>query len=119
MLLIAGVLYYFDEAEVKKLFNEIHIYLPSSEIIFDYASRLGVKLSNEQVIKRGGMNESAFLKWGIDDIYEIENWYSFIKVKSNMAMYKEHKKNYPVTMRIGMNIADRLKVMSLAHIRVT
>ena len=119
MLLIAGVLYYFDEAEVKKLFNEIHTYLPAVEIIFDHASKLGIKLSNEQVIKRGGMNESAYLKWGIDDIYEIENWYSFIKVKSNMTMYKEHKKNYPVTMRIGMNIADRLKVMSLAHIQIT
>jgi len=33
-------------------------------------------------------------------------------------MYKEHKKNYPMTMRIGMNIADRLKVMSLAHIQI-
>jgi O-methyltransferase involved in polyketide biosynthesis len=119
MLLIAGVLYYFDEAEVKKLFNEIHMYLPAAEIIFDHASRLGIKLSNEQVIKRGGMNESAYLKWGIDNIYEIENWHSFIKVKSNMTMYKEHKKNYPVTMRIGMNIADQLKVMSLAHIQIT
>jgi len=119
MLLIAGVLYYFDESEVKKLFNEIHTYLPAAEIIFDHASKLGIKFSNEQVLKRGGMNESAYLKWGTDDIYEIEKWDSFIKVISNMPMYKEHKKNYPLTKRIGMNIADRLRVMSLAHIRIS
>jgi hypothetical protein len=57
---------------MKPLINNIHTCLPSAEIIFDHASRLGIKVSNEQVIKRGGMNESAFLKWGIDDIYEIE-----------------------------------------------
>jgi len=118
MLLLAGVLYYFDESEVKNLFNEIHTYLPATEIIFDHATKLGIKLSNKQVIKRGGINESAYLKWGIDDIYKIEKWDSYIKVISNMPMNKEHKKNYPMTMRIGMNIADRLKVMSLAHIQI-
>lgn len=118
MLLIAGVIYYFDESEVKKLFKEIHTYLPSAEIIFDHASKLGIKFSNEQVLKRGGMNESAYLKWGIDDIYEIEKWASYIKVISNMPMYKDHKKNYPMTKKIGMNIADRLKVMSLSHIKI-
>lgn len=119
MLLVAGVIYYFDESEVRKLFSEIHTSIPGAEVIFDHASKLGIKLSNEQVIKRGGMNESAYLKWGTDDIYEIEKWDSFIKVISNMPMYKEHKKNYPLTKRIGMNIADRLRVMSLAHIRIS
>ena len=94
MLLIAGVIYYFDESEIRKLFSEIHTFIPGAEIILDYASRLGIKFSNEQVIKRGGMNESAYLKWGTDDIYEIGKWDSFIKVISNMPMYKEHKKNY-------------------------
>lgn len=118
MLLVAGVIYYFDESEVRKLFTEIHTYIPGAEVILDYASRLGIKLSNEQVIKRGGMNASAYLKWGIDNIYEVEKWDSFIDVISNMSMYKEHKKNYPLAKRIGMGIANRLKVMSLAHIRI-
>lgn len=116
MLLFAGVLYYFDEADIKKLFHDIHHYIPSAEIIFDHASKFGIKLSNEQVIKRGGLDESAFLKWGIDDITEIEKWGSYIEVISNMPMFKEFRKNYPFKKRIGMRISDRLKVMSLAHI---
>jgi O-methyltransferase involved in polyketide biosynthesis len=119
MLLMAGVIYYFDEQEVKRLFNDIHIHLPSAEIIFDHASRTGIKLSNDQVIKRGGMDESAFLKWGIDDIYEIEKWAGFIKVISYMPMFKEYKKNYPIIKRMGMTISDKLKVMSLTHIRIS
>ena len=65
------------------------------------------------------MNESAYLKWSIDNIFEIEKWETYIKVISNMPMYKEHKKNYPITKRIGMNISDNLKIMSLAHIKIT
>jgi len=41
------------------------------------------------------MNVSAFLKRGIDDIYKIEETESYIKVISNMPIYKERKKNYP------------------------
>jgi O-methyltransferase involved in polyketide biosynthesis len=118
MLLIAGVLFYFDEAEVKRLFNDFHSFLPSVEIVFDYGSSLGIKISNKKVIKNGGMDSAAFIKWGIDDIYEIEKWNSCIKVLNNMPMYREHKKNYSFMERIGMNIADALKLMSLAHIKI-
>ncbi len=118
MLLIAGVLYYFDEKDVRGLFNDFHVFLPGVEIIFDYASKLGIKMSNKKVIEKGGMNKSAYLKWGINNILEIEKWDTNIKVISTMPMYKEHKKNYPVIRRIGMNITDALKIMSLAHIRI-
>jgi len=118
MLLIAGVLYYFNESEVKGLFNDFHTFLPGAEIIFDYASRLGIKISNKKVIEKGGMDQSAYLKWGIDDILEIEKWDGNIKVISHMPIYKEHKKNYSMIKRIGMNIADTLKIMALAHIRI-
>ena len=42
MLLIAGVLYYFDESDVKRLINDFQAFLPGAEIIFDYASKLGI-----------------------------------------------------------------------------
>jgi len=119
MLLIAGVLYYFEEPDLKKLFNDFHLNLPGSEIIFDYSSRLGINLANKQVIKKGGMDETAYLKWGIDNIFEIEKWDAYIKVICTMPMFKEHKNNYPLFKRIGMNISDNLKIMSLAHIQIT
>lgn len=118
MMLIAGVLYYFDETSVKKIFNDIHLSMPGSEIVLDYASNLGIKLSNKQVIERGGMDDSACLKWGIDDILEIEKWDNYIEVISNMPMFREHKKNFPINKRIGMNISDSFRIMSLAHIKI-
>ncbi|MBN2274148.1 MAG: class I SAM-dependent methyltransferase [Bacteroidales bacterium] len=118
MLLIAGVLYYFDESDIKKLFHDFHIYLPGVEVIFDYASKLGINVSNKIVLEKGGMDKSAVLKWGIDKIKKIEKWDSNIKVIDHMLMYKEHRKNYSIVKRMGMTMADILKIMSLAHIRI-
>ena len=118
MLLIAGVLFYFDEKKVKGIFNDFHTFLPGVEIIFDYASIKGMKLSNKHVIEKGGMDKSVHIKWGIDNILEIEKWNSNIKVISNMPMYKEHKKSSSPIQRIGMNIADMFKIMSLVHIKI-
>jgi O-methyltransferase involved in polyketide biosynthesis len=118
MLLIAGVLYYFNESDVKRLFNDFHTFLPGVEVIFDYASKLGMKISNKRVLEKGGMDKSAYIKWGINNILETEKWNSSIKVLNNMPMYKEHKKNYPMMEKIGMSIADILKMLSLAHIRI-
>ena len=118
MFLIAGVLYYFDESEVKKLFNSSHTFLPGVEIVFDYASKLGISVSNKKVLEKGGMDKSVFLKWGINEIKEIEKWADYIKVINHVPMYKEHKKNYSIFQRIGMTMADMLKIMSLAHIRI-
>ncbi len=119
MLLIAGVLCYFSESDVKRLFNDFHTYIPGAEVVFDYFSILGMKVSNKKVIEKGGMDKSAYLKWGIDNIMNIEGWSSNIKVISCMPMYKEYKKHCSMLKRIGMNIADLLKMISLAHIRIT
>ena len=118
MLLIAGVLYYFNEGDIKRLFSEFHHFLPGVEIVFDYASRLGIKVSNKKVLEKGGMDKSACLKWGIDNILEIERWDNNITVIDNIQMYKEHKKNYSILKRMGMAFADLLKIMSLAHIKI-
>ena len=118
MFLIAGVLYYFDENEIKRLFKDFHDALPGLEIVLDYASERGVSLSNKVVLNKGGMDKSAYLKWSINDIMQIEKWANYIKVVSHEPMYKEHKKNYSLLHRIGMSIADAMKIMSLAHIRI-
>ena len=116
--LIAGVLHYFDESDVKRLFNDFHTFIPGVEVVFDYASKLGMKVSNKRVLENGGMDKSAYIKWGTNNIREIEQWDDNFKVISSIPMYQEHKKNYSIRERIGMSIADRLKIMSLAHIRI-
>lgn len=118
MLMIAGVLCYFDESDIKRLFNDFHTFIPGVEVVFDYFSTIGMKVSNKKVIEDGGMDSSAYLKWSIDDLMELEGWNNNIKVISHEPIYKKYKKNFSLLERIGMNFADMLKIISLAHIRI-
>jgi len=119
MLLIAGVLFFFDENRVKDLFNDFHTFLPGAEVIFDYASSIGIKISNKKVIENGGMDKSSYLKWGIRNILEIEKWNSDFKVISHMPIFKGHKNmKFSFINKIGMHISDTLSIMSLAHIKI-
>jgi O-methyltransferase involved in polyketide biosynthesis len=118
LLLIAGVIYYFDENNVMRLFNELSSQFKYITILLDYSSQKGARIANKKVIENGGMSQNANLSWGIDNIYEIEKWNKKIKVIENLPMFKFHKKNYPVIKRIGMNISDMMKIMSLAHIEI-
>jgi len=118
MIMIAGVLYYFTEEDVKKLFSEIKKHFGNAEVIFDYSSPKGIEIANKKVIESSGMDKSAYLKWGIKDISEIEKWGAGIKIIKSMPMFNEIKIEFPFYKRLGLFISDKLKVMSLAHIRI-
>ncbi|MBN2837034.1 MAG: hypothetical protein JXR48_18925 [Candidatus Delongbacteria bacterium] len=117
--MIAGVIYYFEENDVKKLFETFRKHFNKVQVIFDYSSKNGVKIANKKVIEDGGMDKNAYLKWGIENIKEIEKWDIGITVKENMKMFKEHRKRYPLTKRVGMWISDVLSIMSLAKITIS
>jgi O-methyltransferase involved in polyketide biosynthesis len=118
MLLIAGVIYYFDGKTVKMLFDMFVEHFNQADIIFDYCSPKGMKISNKKVIENSGMNKAAYLKWSTNNIYELEKWNPKIKIITDIPMFKEYKKQYPIIIRIGMNIPDMIKVMSLAHLKI-
>jgi O-methyltransferase involved in polyketide biosynthesis len=117
-VMMAGLIYYFQEEEVKKLFGEIEKHFPASELVFDYSSHRGVKVANKQLIEKSGLSDRSYLHWGIDNIYDIENWSRSIHVLENLCMFAQHRKRYPFYRRLGMYISDKLKVMSLAHIKI-
>lgn len=116
LIVLAGVIYFFEEEEVKSLFEAFRHNFKKSTVIFDYSSVRGMEIANRKVIAEGGMDRDAYLKWGIDNIRELEKWNSGITVNENMKMFKEHRKKYPAGKRIGMWISDALSVMSLAEI---
>ena len=119
LLLMAGVIYYLREEEIKELFREFINQFRSVEMIFDYCSEKGVRIANKKVIEQGGMDKKANLVWGINDIRKITNWDYRIEIMHNMPMFKEFKKKYPLTKRLGMTISDAMKIMSLCHIKIT
>lgn len=118
LVMMAGVIYYFEEDGVKDIFATFKKNFKQVKLIFDYASKSGIQIANKRVIGDAGMDETAYLKWGIDDIYDLEKWNLGITVKDNMKMFAEHKKKVPFGKRFGMMISDALSVMSLAEIDI-
>ena len=119
MMMLAGVIYYFEEMQVNGLFKKIAEEFERCDIIFDYSSPQGIQVANRKVIEDGGMDKSAYLKWGIRDLRDIEKWNDKIAIISDMKMFREHKRKLPWSKRIGMIISDSMSIMSLAHIRIS
>ncbi|MBN2001466.1 class I SAM-dependent methyltransferase [candidate division KSB1 bacterium] len=118
-LLMAGVIYYFDEKNLKKLFKKFCKQFKHSTAVFDYSSKKGMEIANKKVIENGGMSSNARLVWWTDNIEELEQWNEKIKIFEHMPIFTKHKKNYPFYKRLGMNISDTLKIMSLAHLEIS
>ena len=61
----AGGFYYFEAEQIKSFFQRIAHLFPGSEIAFNASSPWGIKMANKMVLKKGGMDEESYLKWGI------------------------------------------------------
>ena len=118
LIMLAGVVYYLTAAELRGLLREFEKHFGKTEVIFDYSSPQGVQLANKSVIKSAGMKEGAMLKWGIDDLREMESWGCGIKVIEDIPMFRDHQKRYPAWKRLGMALSDRMRMTSLARISV-
>ncbi len=117
-LFMGGVIYYFNEGEVKQLFRKIGGEFTKAVMAFDYGSVKGLEITNKKVLKESGLRGQARAKWGIDNIYEIETWQPGIKIIETMNLFAKHKKKFPLWKRLGMTISDRMKMMSLAKIEI-
>jgi O-methyltransferase involved in polyketide biosynthesis len=114
--LAAGVFYYFEAAQMREFFSKIAGRFPGSEAVFDAATPLGVRLSNKVVLKAGGMDDNATLKWGLKNASEIRDWDNRIVVLEEYPMYTYMKKGLSLKGRIATLTSDLLRVMSIIHL---
>ncbi|HTY36217.1 MAG TPA: class I SAM-dependent methyltransferase [Bacteroidota bacterium] len=118
MFLAAGVLYYFEEPEVKKLFNRLAGLFPGCEIIFDSTSPLGVRVANQVVIKAGGMDEGSVLRWGLRRAKDLLSWDVRIKVLEEYPMFRFMRKGLTLKGKLTTLESDLLRIMSIIHLRL-
>lgn len=116
MLLMAGVLFYFNESQVKRLFKDFQTYLPGAEMIFDTVSKLSVKMFNREAKKS---NKSARMIWSISNINEIEKWNCGLEVIECISAVKVRRQHYPLIERIAMSVLEAFKLRSdVAHVKI-
>jgi O-methyltransferase involved in polyketide biosynthesis len=119
LFIAAGVFYYFEEQEMKRGLIRLAELYPGGEVFFDCASPLGMRTANKVVIQAGGMDQNSFLKWGIERARELEAWDSRIHVVKEFPMFKGIKRHLDPKAMFGTFMSDRLRIMSMVHLRFT
>jgi O-methyltransferase involved in polyketide biosynthesis len=118
LLIAAGVLYYFNENEVKALFRHIASHFPGCEFIFDVCSPRGARIANQRVIRDGGMDTNAQLKWGLNSAAELHAWDQRITVLAAFPIFHGLKRKFPAKQKIGTFLSDALRIMSMVHVAI-
>ncbi len=115
LFIAAGVFYYFEENQVKGFFRKIADLFPESEVVFDTSSTLGIKMANKMVIKKSGLDEKSFLKWGLKNASVLEMWDKRIKILEEYDLFKDVRNIFK--NKIVAFISDALKMQYMVHIK--
>lgn len=117
LFMAAGVMYYLEEEKIKEIFKKISSSFPSGEFIFDAASPVGVKVANEKLLQKIGLDERSFMKWGIQNSNEILNWNIKPEFVKEYPMYKKMKRGLTLRNRIMCTLSDHYKMMYMIHLK--
>jgi O-methyltransferase involved in polyketide biosynthesis len=118
LFLAGGVLYYFEEEQIKAFFIKTADYFKECDFYFDSLSPKGMEFANKQVLKKGGMGMSMDGGWGLKPVTSLEKWDKRIKVVNAIPMSKGMKKGVPLLFKIISVITDMLGVCSMVHMRI-
>lgn len=117
LFMAAGVFYYFEESELKRMLGRVAAVFPGAELVFDASSPVGLKAANEQLIKRVGLDERSFLKWAIWKADEMRGWGINIEFLREYPMYKGMKKGLTLKNKLMTTVADHYKMMYIIHMK--
>lgn len=117
LFIAAGVLYYIEEDQVKSFVKKLAGSFPGSEFIFDVTSPAGVRMANKTVIKKSGMDQQSFLKWGIRHSNRIREWDSRIEILQVTPFFKKAKKGLDFQTYIATFVSDLFRMQYMIHIR--
>lgn len=100
LLLCEGMLMYFDELEVRRLFTELAIRLPGSEMLFEVLAPIAVGRSkHHDSVSR--MESAAEFKWGPKDCRVLEAWDSRIHYVEEWNYFDFHRDRWKWFGRIA------------------
>ena len=117
-LMAAGVLFYFDEAQVRPFFSSLADNLPGAEIVFDTLPKLAVIFMNWNVRKAG--MKGATVKCALRGADEITKWDNRITVINQVPLFRNIPRDplWGVGTRRFMDFSDRFKTLNIFHLRV-
>jgi O-methyltransferase involved in polyketide biosynthesis len=112
-----GVLFYFEEPEVKRILSRLADSFPDGEIVFDAISAYSIPYVNK-MMKDAGL-ASTPIKWGINDTKSISKWDPRITILEDYPMYSriKNKSFWGEQNAKLMDDSDRYRGSCIVHLR--
>lgn len=101
LLLLEGVLMYFDEGDVRKFFDLVVGKLPGAVIVFDLAPpMMAGKARRHDALRAMDDEQRPEFKWGPADPAVIETWQPGLKVTAIHQLSDTCARRYPLLARL-------------------
>ncbi len=114
----AGVFYYFNTDDVKRLFSAMAERFPGAVLVFDACNERGAKLMRKTWLKEAGITDvSAF--FSLEDEAELRGWsnhFSSVTASSYMRGYRDIYKIVGSFHKLMIRFCDRLVKMKIVKI---
>jgi O-methyltransferase involved in polyketide biosynthesis len=114
LFISAGVLYYFQESQIKEFLKRIASRFPGSEIAFDATSTIW--FSNHLVLKKGKFN--VLLTWGLKNPAVLTAWDRRIRVTETISMLRDARKMLDGFNRLFSALSDMVKLQYIVRLAI-
>jgi O-methyltransferase involved in polyketide biosynthesis len=113
----AGVFYYFQESQLKEIFQKMALIFPGGEMYFDAESKMMLNISNRTVEKTG--NKGAKMYFYVNNPKALEDWAPNIMLLSSVSYFKgiPASKEWESGTRVMVRMIDLFKLMKFVHLR--
>jgi O-methyltransferase involved in polyketide biosynthesis len=116
LFIIAGVLYYFKEEQVKEFLLRLADTFPGCEAFFDVSSPTGVKIANKRVIESTGLDEKSHLIWGLEDTRDLLAWDPRIQIIKTYYYFRSPLIRFKYLL--AGTISDLMKIQYMLHLKL-
>lgn len=99
LIIIEGVLMYFEAEQVQALFRKLCTRLDKATILFDMLAFVAVgRARRHDALQK--MDKTAEFKWSLADTYQMESWSDRLHVKKEYYMSDHDEGRFPLIFRI-------------------
>ena len=116
LFIAAGVFYYLEEPQLKEFITRLIDRYPGSEILFDVASPMGVRVANKKVIESAGLDERSHLVWGLEKTEDLLSWDPRIRILHTYYYFRTQVRGLRNKL-MGM-LSDYLRIQYMVHLRL-
>ena len=106
LIIVEGTLMYFEEKEVKKLFNQLIAKFPKAILCFEV---MGSKLQGKVHPSVAVLGIDVKCPWGIEDIESLEAWNPKMKLVKTTSLMDEYRERWPFIHRAVTSIFPAIK----------